>query len=166
MLCLVIAWSGLGVGLEGGPPQGLIPRPPMLARTLENVCLGLILPGNFVGLAFAQMEHKQLLPTLNAGRGLSSRPGDCMPQSGRKVPGPAQSPLTLVVTEELHRSDMVALRSHRVGEWGGPGGDSRHSCTGKACLLLGEIGKKARVKEGFRSLNACGNVDGACERFL
>lgn len=59
MLCLVIAHSGLGVGMEGGPPQGITtpfgPRPQMPARTLENLCLGLILPGNFLGLTFAQM---------------------------------------------------------------------------------------------------------------
>lgn len=55
MLCLVIAWSGLGVGMEGDLLGASPSHPTPPARTLESVCLGFILPGDFLGLTFAQM---------------------------------------------------------------------------------------------------------------
>lgn len=47
--CLVRVGCELGRGTSSGP------HPRMPARTLENVSLGLILPGDFNCLTFAQM---------------------------------------------------------------------------------------------------------------
>lgn len=57
LLCLVIAQSGLAVGLGGSPAQGLVPW--MRARVLENVAPGLVFPGDILGLTSAWMECQQ-----------------------------------------------------------------------------------------------------------
>lgn len=106
----------VGVGLEGGPPQGLASWMP--ARAFENVPLGLILLGDFLGLTFAQMSCTLPMPTVNVGRGLFSHSGSCTTQPGLEVSWPAWSLVTLTLTQRAsqmgHGGPMQSL-SRRMG---------------------------------------------------